>query len=306
MMMEPLLTTEVFQIDVARVAAQISEFIEARRSELHRDGALVALSGGLDSSTVLALTVRAMGAERVKALLLPEKQGNPEAVQYAHQVASWLGVETLTRDLTPILRSLGAYKSVLPRIPTRRARAFAFQAYFNQRSRNPFLQLAHGEGNPLMRHGFAAINIKQRARLVMEYLVAEENNYLVVGCAHKTEDLVGLYVKFGVDDLADIMPLKNLYRTQTLMLAAYLGVPEEIRSRSPNPDIIPGVRDKYLDLLGVPAGKIDLVLYGLEHQLPAAVIADQTGVEVEKVTALRDLMNDTDHMRHPNLAPEFN
>ena len=303
--METLLTPDVFQMDVARVAAQITEFIEARRIELHRDGALVALSGGLDSSTVLALTVRAMGAERVKALLLPEKQGNPEAERYARQAASWLGVETLTRDLTPLLRSLGAYKSILPRIPTRRARAFAFQAYFKQRSRNPFLQLAHGEGNDLMRHGFAAINIKQRARLVMEYLIAEENNYLVVGCAHKTEDLVGLYVKFGVDDLADVMPLKNLYRTQTMSLAAYLGVPEEIRARSPNPDIIPGVKDKYLDLLGVPAGKIDLVLYGLEHGMPAAAIAEQTGVAGEMVTTIRELMNDTDHMRHPNLAPDL-
>ena len=303
--MEILLTPDVFQMDVARVAAQIAEFIEARRIELHRDGALVALSGGLDSSTVLALTVRAMGAERVKALLLPEKQGNPEAEQYARQVASWLGVETLTRDLTPLLRTLGAYKSILPRIPTRRARAFAFRAYFNQRSRNPFLQLAHGEGNDLMRHGFAAINIKQRARLLVEYLIAEEKNYLVVGCAHKTEDLVGLYVKFGVDDLADVMPIKNLYRAQTLMLAAYLGVPEQIRSRSPNPDIIPGVKDKYLDLLGVPAGKIDLVLYGLEHEMPAAAIAEQTGVAGEMVTAIHVLMNDTDHMRHPNLAPEL-
>ena len=56
----------------------------------------------------------------------------------------------------------------------------------------------------------------------------------------------------------------------------------------------------------MPAGRIDLVLYGLEHQMPAAVIADQTGVDIEKVTAIRDLMKDTDHMRHPNLAPEFN
>ena len=177
-----------------------------------------------------------MGPERVKALLLPEKQGNPDAVKYAHLVASWLGVETITRDISRILGTMGTYDFILPHIPTRQARAFAFRTYFSHHGQNPFLELAHGKGDEMMRRGFALFITKQRARLLVEYLVADENNLLVVGAAHKSEDLVGLYVKFGVDDCADIMPLKNFYRTQTLMLAEYLGVPDEIRQRTPNPD----------------------------------------------------------------------
>lgn len=303
--MKKILTPAVFQIDAAKVTEQIASFIEAKRIEFHRDGALVSLSGGVDSSTVLALTVRAMGPERVRALLLPEKQGNPDAVKYAQRVASWLGVETITYDLSRILGTLGTYDFILPRIPTRRARALAFQAYFSRRGQNPFLELAHGEGNEMMRRGFALFTIKQRARLVVEYLIAEQNNWLVVGAAHKSEDLVGLYVKFGVDDCADLMPLKNFFRTQTLMLAEYLGIPEEIRQRTPNPDLIPGVEDKYMDILGIPSATIDLVLYGLEHAMTDTDISSQTGVPEEKVREIRALVKDTEHMRNASQAPDL-
>jgi NAD+ synthase len=69
-------------------------------------------------------------------------------------------------------------------------------------------------------------------RAIVTFLIAEEMNYLVAGCAHKSEDMLGLYVKFGVDDSADVMPLKNLYRTQIIQLAAHLGVPESILNRT--------------------------------------------------------------------------
>ena len=255
-------------------------------------------------SAVLLLCARAVGRERVTALLMPEKQGNPEAEKYAHQAASWLGVETITRDLSPILKSLGTYDFILPRIPTRLGRALAVRTFFTQRGKNPFHQLAHGESNEMMRRGFALYNSKQRIRLVVEYLIAEQNNLLVVGSAHKTEDLVGLFVKFGVDDNADLMPLKNFYRTQTLLLAKYLDVPEQIRQRTPNPDLIPGVEDKYVDMLGISAEKIDLILYGLEHGMSDADIAVQIGIEEAKVAEIRSLVQATGHMRAPSQAPD--
>jgi len=303
--MDTSLTSSVFKMDVPKVTEEIAAFIERKRIELHRDGALVSLSGGLDSSTVLALTVRAMGAERVKALLLPEKQGNPEAEKYAHQVAAGFGVETITRDISRILKALGAYDFILPRIPTRQVRAFAIRTYFNQHGKNPFLELAHGEGDEMMRRGFAIYTIKQRARLLAEYLVADQKNLLVVGSAHKSEDLVGLYVKFGVDDCADLMPLKNLYRTQTLMLAKYLKVPEAVLQRTPNPDLLPGVEDKYMDMLGIPAETVDLLLYGLEHNMQDDDISAQLGIPREKVGEVRTLIKDTAHMRNASQAPSL-
>ena len=141
--------------------------------------------------------------------------------------------------------------------------------------------------------------------MFIDYLIAEQNNWLVVGAAHKSEDLVGLYVKFGVDDCADLMPLKDLYRTQILMLAEYLGVPEEIRTRTPNPDLIPGVEDKYLDILGIPSATVDLILYGLEHAMTDADISSQTGVPEKKVGEIRTLVKNTEHMRNASQAPDI-
>jgi NAD+ synthase len=157
----------------------------------------------------------------------------------------------------------------------------------------------------MMRRGFAIYTIKQRARLLAEYLVADPKNLLVVGSAHKSEDLVGLYVKFGVDDCADLMPLKNLYRTQTLMLAKYLKVPEAVLQRTPNPDLLPGVEDKYMDMLGIPAETVDLLLYGLEHNMQDDDISAQLGIPREKVGEVRTLIKDTAHMRNASQAPSL-
>jgi NAD+ synthase len=303
--MQTPLTQAVFKIDVGWVADKIASFIDEKRIEFHRDGALVSLSGGLDSSTVLALTVRALGPKRVKALLMPEKQGNPDAEKFAHLVASHFGIETITRDMSRLLKSLGTYDFILPRIPTRQARALAYHTFMSHSDKNPFLELAQGNGNDMMRQGFALYTTKQRARLIVEYLVSDQNNLLVVGSAHKSEDLVGLYVKFGVDDCADLMPLKNLYRSQILMLAEYLGVPEQVRQRKPNPDLLPGVEDKYMDMLRIPSEMVDLVLYGLEHGMQDEEISVQTSVSLEKVKEIHMLVNSTEHMRHASQAPDL-
>ena len=137
-------------------------------------------------------------------------------------------------------------------------------------------------------------------RLVVTYLLAEEHNLLVVGSAHKSEDMLGLFVKFGVDDVADLMPLKNLYRSQILQLAAYLGVPEEILARTPNPDLIPGVEDKYMDMIGLSYDTLDPLLYGLEHGLADEEIASQLGLPLEQVRQIRSVVSLTEHMRNPS------
>ena len=62
---------------------------------------------------------------------------------------------------------------------------------------------------PLIHKGFAMLNTKHRIRLVYAYKFVEERNLLLVGCAHKSEELLGLYVKFGIDDCADVMNLDS-------------------------------------------------------------------------------------------------
>jgi NAD+ synthase len=294
------LEKELFNIDAPAAIARLRDFINSMRSELHRDGILVPFSGGLDSSTVLLLCAHSIGTENVTALMMPERQGNPLALRYARLVTGQFKIKSITRNISPILSRLGTYDFLLSMLPFRFLQDWVTRNYLRSTGENPFLQIVQGSAAAFQRKGFSRINSKHRVRAVVIYLLAEEMNALVVGCAHKSEDMLGLYVKFGVDDSADIMPLKNLYRSQILQLAAHLGVPGEIIKRTPNPDIIPGVSDKYMDILGLPSETLDLLVYGLEHGLENDDIASQLRLPIEKVAQIRDLVRQTDHMRHPS------
>ena len=293
------LDQRVFEIDAQAYTERICEFISRSMINLHRDGVIVPLSGGLDSSTVLLLCLRAVGAEKLTALMMPEEQGNPEALFFSRMLTSRYSIKTITRNISPILLNLGTYDFVLSLIPTRRVKEWASRRYLRQHG-SPFLDLMTGGGDGFQRKGQARITSKHRIRAVVEFMIAEERNLLVAGCAHKSEDLLGLFVKFGVDDIADIMPLKNLYRSHILQIAAYLGVPSEIIQRTPNPDIVPGVTDKYQDMLGLSSEIVDLLLYGIERGMDDQNIATQLNLSLEKVQEIRNLVKNTSHMRNPS------
>lgn len=294
------LDKSIFAIDAPACVAKLCVFIQEMHSTLHRDGILVPFSGGLDSSTVLLLCAQAVGANRVTALMMPEKQGNPEALTYARLVTARFKIQSITRDISPILSHLGTYRFILSLFPLRALQVWAARKYLRSARENPFIQIKLGKADDFHRKGFTRFNAKHRVRAVVTYMIAEEMNLMVVGCAHKSEDMLGLFVKFGVDDSADIMPLKNLYRSQIIQIAAYLGVPDEILNRTPNPDIVPGISDKYMDFLGLPSDTLDLLVYGIEHDLDDDDIAAQLGLPLEKVQQIRELVRRTEHMRKPS------
>ncbi len=300
------LDAQVFAIDAGDVSRRIERFIAEAMTTLRRDGVVVPISGGLDSSTVVTLATRAVGAGRVTGLMMPEKQGNPEAARYGAMIAGRLGIATKTVDLSPLLAKAGTYDFVLSRIPGRAVREKAVKGYFALARRNPYLQGIRGERPPLFGKGFATMNSKHRMRLAMEYRFAEEKNLLVVGCAHRSEDLVGLFVKYGVDDCADVMPLKNLYRSHILQVARHVGVPGEIIGRPPNPDIIPGVTDKYFDVLGIPSETVDLILFGLvEAKMTCEEVAKELGLPPGQAEEVQEIVELTAHMRTHSMAPDL-
>jgi NAD+ synthase len=297
-----ILTREVFIIDCKAESEKIEAFIRAKMLELRRDGIVVAISGGLDSSTVIGLCVRAVGEQKVTGLNLPEKNGNPDALKFTQLMTESLGFKTNTFDISKILAELGTYSFLAERIKSRALVNNFIKGLPPEVKSSFFFDGIKGTKNNLVRHGLASMYSKHRIRLVVTYKYAEENNLMVVGCAHKSEDLLGLFTKFGVDDNADVMPIKHLYRSQIFQIASYIGVPEAIIRRTPNPDMLPGIEDKYFDVLGIPSETIDLVLYGLEHSLPVEDIAAQLHLAQSKIQELKELVRLSNHMRNHSMS----
>ena len=98
-------------IDVAQETERLVEKLHHSVHEtLHRQGAVVGISGGIDSSVVLALCVRAFGPERVAGILLPERDSSPDSGVLAKEVADQYGVQTVTEDITAALEGFGCYR----------------------------------------------------------------------------------------------------------------------------------------------------------------------------------------------------
>src|SRR4030042_1903946 len=97
------------RIDTARERVRIGAFINASLRSFRRDGAVVGLSGGIDSAVTVALCVEAIGRDNVLGLILPEKESNPVSAEYAQRYADRLGIRRERIDITPVLERLGTY-----------------------------------------------------------------------------------------------------------------------------------------------------------------------------------------------------
>ena len=251
----------------AQTEQKLEDFIRETADELRAGGALVGLSGGLDSTVTAALCARALGPENLTGLLMPEKESSGDDGPCAQMVSDWLRIETVRRDITGQLESLGAYDFVLSRLPGRKIKELAVRLscrFFRDRGEDPLVSDRTGGASRVIREAGAAIQARHRVRMVTAQFEAEKRGLMLVGCANRTERATGLYCRFGIDDCADIMPIAGLYRTEVLRLAGRLGVPEQIRTRPPDPGIIPGVEDKYRFFTGIPGSIHSLLIVGEE------------------------------------------
>jgi len=292
-------SSEVLAINPEQVSRQIEEAIRLQiQRVLRRRGAVVALSGGIDSSVVTCLCARALGTDRVHVLLMPERHSSSDALTLGQLLTSMLGVPTTIEDIAPILEAAGCYsrqteaiRSVFPDYDDRHRSKVTLPSILEsdrinvsgltvetpageqQTSRLPvsaYLQL------------IAATNFKQRVRKMIEYYHADRLNYAVAGTPNRLEYDQGFFVKLG-DGAADLKPIAHLYKTQVYALAEYLGVPEEIRSRKPTTDTfsMPQTQEEFY--FALPYDKMDLCLYGRNHHVPASDVAAAIGLTPEQV-----------------------
>jgi NAD+ synthase len=210
---------------------------------LKRRGAVVALSGGIDSSVVGSLCARALGPKRVLGLMLPEKDSSADTIRLSRLIVDHLGIKAKEHDITEFLAAAGCYKyrdqaiqSVIPEYqPNYRCKLVLPSLMERENLRVFSIVVESPEGKrtrarlPLKEYLqiVAATNFKQRVRKMLEYYHADRLNYAVIGTPNRQEYDQGFFVKLG-DGAADVKPIAHLYKTQVYQLAEYLDLPEEI------------------------------------------------------------------------------
>jgi NAD+ synthase len=310
----------VLGMDAATEAERIVG--ELRRNvhhTLHRQGAVVGISGGIDSSTVLALCARAFGPERVVGVLLPERDSSPQSAVLAQLVADQYGVATVTENITAALEGLGCYRRVdeaIARVfpeygPGWKAKLVLPGNLLDQDTLNVYsLAVSSPDGRAFTRRLpladycqiVAGSNFKQRTRMAMLYFHAELRNYAVIGTANKNEHDLGFFVKYG-DGGVDISPIIHLYKSQVYRLARCLDVPKVIQEREPTSDTYSGGSTQEEFFFRLPFDLLDAIWAGSEAGVPATEIAQALGLradQVERVSAdITRKKRATEYLRMP-------
>jgi NAD+ synthase len=300
--MSALLTK--FSSDVLRIDAEaaMNEIASAVQDQvlrvLRRRGVVVGLSGGIDSSVVAALCVRALGRERVLGIFMPEADSDPESLRLGRLLAESLGIESVLEDIAPSLEAMGCYRrrdeairKVCPEFGPGYKMKIALPSILQSDRLNVFslvVQSPDGEEKRLRLSleaylGIvAATNMKQRTRKQLEYYHADRLNYAVAGTPNRLEYDQGFFVKNG-DGAADLKPIAHLYKSQVYQLAEALGVPEEIRRRLPTTDTysLPQTQEEFY--FALPYDRMDLCLYAHNHKIPAEEVAPVVGLQPAQV-----------------------
>ena len=244
---------------------RIIEFIRENIRRYEYKGAVIGISGGIDSAVAGKLLVEALGKENVFGLLLPERDSSRNTIADSRLVCNFLEIEYSLKPITPLVRALGVYRMKPPAglFPRRFQEIYAVNVWKSTES--PYINDLKTAGGDKNRRNLAYYRTKHRFRMIRLYFEAEKRGYAVIGTTNLTEMLTGFYIKWG-DDSTDIEPIMHLYKTEVFKLAEELGIPNQIIEKKPSPDIAPGITDEFA--VGMSYEKLDYILRGLEKNLP--------------------------------------
>ncbi len=246
------------------VAERIEDFIRKTVSEAGADGVVVGISGGVDSAVTAFLCQRALGSERVLGTIMPEIGVTPqEDIEDAKEVCGILGIEYKYIEINDIFE--------------------IFSRKFDDSD------------------SMAAANVKPRIRMIINYYYANKMNRLVAGTGNKSELKVGYFTKFG-DGGVDFLPIGDLYKTEVLEFAKFLGVPEKIVNKTPSARLWRGQTDE--GEMGISYQRLDTILKSLEMGYTKEEIAEKHGIPVEDVKRVISMIEKSRHKRGlPPIAP---
>ncbi len=251
----------------------LTDFIQERVDAMGADGAEIALSGGIDSTTTAYLAVEALGAENVHGVLLPKEVNEDENMSDAERVAEELGIDYDVIGIDSIMEEV--------------------LAQGDAETENPSEDEWEGR---------YVGNTSARVRMTLIYLLANRENRIVLGTGNRAELGTGYVTKYG-DGGVDCNPLGNLYKQQVRQVAAHLGVDESVVRKTPTGGMVDYGTDE--EEMGMSYDTLDAVLaVYVDGNLPASVTARLTETSVEAVERIQEFHEESAHKRTPPAEPE--
>lgn len=254
--------------ELTAVRERIAAFVQGTVDAAGADGAVLGLSGGIDSTTTAYVAVEALGAEGLHGLTMPAEVSSDDLMSDAERVAHELGIEYDVVEVEPIAEQFDAAFPVAAEDDT------------------------------------AAGNVRVRTRGVLNYLVANAENRIVLGTGNRSERLTGYFTKYG-DQAVDCNPLGGLYKQQVRQLAADLGVPQDLVMQTPTAEMWADQTDE--SEMGLGYDHLDAVL-ALHVDGPlsrAATVRALEGVTEEHVDRVVELHERSEHKRSMPPAPDL-
>jgi NAD+ synthase len=186
------------------IKKNIISWIRKQIKDSKKNGVVLGLSGGLDSSVTAVLCRMALGKEKVLALILP-CESQKKDIEDAKNLAKRFAIKTKLIDLTEI------YNQLIKILPKANRLTYA--------------------------------NLKARLRMIVLYYFANKLNYLVCGTSNESELMTGYFTKFG-DGASDILPIGGLLKTEVRKLAEELNIPDFIIKKVPSAGLWEGQTDE--------------------------------------------------------------
>jgi NAD+ synthase len=248
-------------IDCAKETIRISGFIKKIVAGANAGGVVVGMSGGVDSSVVGAVCVKALGRSRVLALLMPSEYTPKQDTEDAEALAKSWRVRSSTIQITSLVKKFG-------------------------------------DAVGLQGTQVAKANVLARIRMAILYYNANTLGYLVAGTGDRSESLLGYFTKWG-DGAADFLPIAHLYKTQVRELGAYLGLPRGVVDKPASPQLWAG--HKATDEIPVDYDKLDIVLQCLFDKKASRVKASRAAeVSIGVVDEVMEMHRRSGHKRIPS------
>lgn len=312
--------------DIERSVIKLCDFIKDEiTNKFQKAGAVVGISGGIDSAVTSALCTRSLGTKRVLGLIMPERESDPTSQIHAEKLAKQLGIKFEIVDITSILNAFGVYankeqiiREKFPDFNVHCKYRIVVPPKFKNVIGVPFLEILDDKNTShklkISSSEFlnltAATSIKHRVRMTLLYFYGEKNNMCVMGTTNKSEYLQGYFVKYG-DGGSDIEPLVNLYKLQIYQLGRFLKLPDEILTKEASPDVWSFATTDEEFFYSVPYNVVDLLLYGREKKLSINEIQRLSKLSIDEIENLLKIQNQklskSQHMREAphSWIPDF-